>query len=412
MSEEFSDREIKDVLKDTFDFDDFKSKDQEQAAKLILSGEKNILISLPTHGGKTLCYQLPSSLQRDGIILVITPSISLITNHTAKLNELRIPAVSITSVISTDCRKDVIKSLYDYENVPYRFVYMTPEMLICGSAPTKDVIEFLMEQEQISHVVVDEAHCILDKGFSYRPAFTQLKSVRGKFRNIPWIAVTTASEKFLNELAASLSMTSPKILRGLSDRKNICYDVIKSDVQQLIFRSIIEDFLELDEEADSDKEFNFTRKVYSSGIIFCTTNEQADLIADGLSSEGVTAKSYYGAKQDVNVIQKEWKEGVFPVIVATTESFGFGINRTPLKFVVHLSHSKNLRAYYQESGRVDADVSYARIYLNRFFNSTPVGEIRDYIETKSCRHKYIAQFFGDDIAPCEKMCDNCKRGEI
>lgn len=406
---EFSDREIIDSLKDTFDFENFKSEDQEKAAKLILSGEKNILISMATQAGKTLCYQLPSSLQRDGIILVITPSISLITNQTSKLNELRIPAVSITSVIPIDTRKSIIKSLYDYSNVPYRFVYMTPEMLISGNVHTRDLIDNLMKEDQISHVIIDEAHCVLDKEVQFRSAFHHLKFVRQKYPEIPWIAVTTASKEFLSTLAENLSMTNPKFFKSVSDRKNIFYDVKISNEQQPKFRSIIEDLLELDEKAE---EIDFTKKVYSSGIIFCTTNKQADLVANGLTSEGVTAKSHYGAKQDVNLIQRQWKEGLFPIIVATTESFGFGINRTPLKFVVHFNCSKNLRAYYLESGRVDAEKSYARIYINKFFNPVPVGGIRDYIETKECRHKYIAEFFGDEIEPCGEMCDNCTREEI
>lgn len=94
-----TDKEYREVLKDTFDFTDFKSEDQEKACKLVMSGEKNIVISMATQAGKTLCYQLPSSFQRDGIILVITPSISLIMNQTAKLNELRIPCIGITSVL-------------------------------------------------------------------------------------------------------------------------------------------------------------------------------------------------------------------------------------------------------------------------------------------------------------------------
>lgn len=405
--------EYREVIKDTFDYDDFKSDDQRKAVKIVMSGAKNILISMATQAGKTLCFQIASSFQRDGIILVITPSISLIANQTSKLNQFRLPATAITSVLPQATRQEILDELDDYINTPYRFIYMTPEMIIQGGLKTREQIAKLMNLNQISHVVVDEAHCVIDKTFNFRDAFTNLKLIREKYPQIPWIALTTASLKILYEIADCLSMKDPTIFRSLSDRKNIYYDVMKSnDEESPNFRKIIEEFLELEKNDDCFT----TKRVYASGIIFCTTNEQADFIAKGLCDQGVSAKSYYGSKNDVNLIQKEWKDGLFPVIVATTESFGFGINRTPIKFIVHFSFSKNLRGFYQESGRVDAEKSFSRIYINKHFSgplSTARHDMRNYVETKSCRHQHIANFFGDEeVEMCKDMCDNCERALI
>lgn len=286
-------------------------------------------------------------------------------------------------------------------------------MLIKGGYDTREIIDTLMNNGQISHVAVDEAHCIIDK--SYRESFHYLKNVRNKYPNIPWIATTTGTNVALRKIADELSMHDAKIFKSTSDRKKIFYDVIRSNNEvQPNFKEIIADFLDLDEkeeEMDNEKYINSkTKRIYASGIIFCASNRHADIIADGLCKQGVTAKSYYGAKQDVNLIQKQWKDGLFPVLVATTESFGLGICRKPLKFIVHFTFSKGLRSYYQESGRVDAEKSFARIYINKNFISNPYfipPWVYDYINTKKCRHQHIATFFGDEVEKCGVMCDNC-----
>lgn len=310
-------------------------------------------------------------------------------------------------------RNEIVNHLEDYEDTPLRFIYMTPEMIIKGGYDTREMIDTLMRNDQISHVVVDEAHCIIDK--IYRESFLRLKNIRSKYPDIPWIATTTASNAALKKIADELSMRDAKIFKSSSDRKNIFYDVMRSsNEKEPNFKEIISDFLDLeedDDEADSEIYLNSkTKRVYASGVIFCATNSHADIIADGLSKQGVTAKSYYGAKNDVNLIQKQWKDGIFPVLVATTESFGLGISRKPLKFIVHFNYSKNLRSYYQESGRVDAEKSFARIYINSNFierGGMVQHSVKDYVNTRNCRHQHIANFFGDEVEKCRNMCDNC-----
>lgn len=337
--------EYENALKDTFEFNSFKSDDQKKAVECIMSGEKNVIISIATQGGKSLCYQLPSSFQRDGIILVISPNISLITNQLVHLNELRIPATSITSVTPLSNRKDLIKNLYDYENVSYRFLYVTPEMLIKGSFAVRDVIEYLMDHKQISHVAVDESHLIVEQENAYRESFRQLGEVRNRYLNIPWIALTTASLPVINKISRALSMNDAKIIKGTSTRMNIFYDVYHSKNERFPkFSNVVRDLLVLE---DEEKDENVTKSVYASGIIYCSTNNLADLIAGQLCQDAITAESYYGSKRDGNDIQKRWRDGNFPVLVATEESFGQGINRSPLKFVVHMTYPRNLRAFYQ-----------------------------------------------------------------
>lgn len=340
----FTKKEYLDALSDGFTFSGFKSDEQQQAIECVVNGEfRDMIVSIATHGGKSLIYQFPrAAFQRDGIVLVISPFIGLITNQVAYLNEIKIPATSITSVIPEIVRRDLLETFYDDDDNPYMFLYVTPEMLEKGNFKVREMIDYLFEERKICLVAVDDAHKAVNEDCSYRVSYRFLRELRHHFDTIPWIALTTASHLVIESISRTLGMNKPKIIKGPSTRSNIFYDVkhvTKFDVD------LIEDLIDLDEKPEE----GVTRRYYASGIVYCQTYEETDRIADFLSENGISSESFYGTKNESTLVLKRWKDGVFPVICATEESLGSGIIRTPLQFVVHNHPPKNMRAFYQAS---------------------------------------------------------------
>ncbi|KAL7040797.1 hypothetical protein ACKWTF_000525 [Chironomus riparius] len=399
----YSEQDYKLALEESFNFSSFKSEEQKIATECIASEKyKNIIISMATQSGKSLCYQLPrTALQRSGVVLVISPNISLITNQVAYLSDLRIPVTSLTGITPRLVRRDLIDRLEDSKANPYQFLYLTPEMLIKGSESIRFLIETMMADGDISLIVMDDAHMIIDTGIEFRHCFSEMRNIRKMFPDIPWVALTTASLESIKMIGIALNMEDPKIIKGPSTRKNIFYDVRKFPVNSSI-KELIEDLIESDEK----QEKHVTKKIYDSGIIYCHMNQEADRIAEELCESGISSESFYGTKNECNLILKNWKDGKFPVLVATEQSFGLGINRNPLKYVVHMTSPKNLRAFYQQSGRIDTSPGYSRLVYPP--NGFVTKEMKEYATHTGCRHQYIANFFGDEEnEPCGNNCDNC-----
>lgn len=342
----YTEKDYKLALEESFNFSNFKSEEQKYATECIASEKyNNIIISMATQAGKSLCYQLPrSALQRSGVVLVISPNISLITNQVAYLSSLRIPVTSFTSVITYFNRRDLIKRFRDSEANPYQFLFLTPEMLIKGSESIRELVRTMMDEGDISLIVMDDAHMIIDTEIEFRHCFSEMGNLRRRSAKIPWVALTTASSEAMDRIGRALNMEDPKIIKGPSTRRNIFYDVRKFPVNSDI-KELIEDLIETNEQPEK----YVTKKIYDSGIIYCQTNEEADRIAEKLCQAGISSESFYGTKNECNFILKNWKDGKFPVLVATEQSFGLGINRNPLKYVVHMSSPKNMRAFYQVS---------------------------------------------------------------
>ncbi|XP_070500484.1 ATP-dependent DNA helicase Q5-like [Chironomus tepperi] len=239
---------------------------------------------MATQAGKSLCYQLPrTALQRSGVVLVIAPNISVITNQVAYLSDLRIPVTSLTSVTPRLVRRDLIDRLKDSNSNAYQFLFVTPEMLIKGSDSIRDLLENMMYDDDISLIVMDDAHMIIDTGTEFRQCFSEMGNLRKKFPKIPWVALTTASTETMGRIGKALSMEDPKIIKGPSTRKNIFYDVKKFPVNSKI-KELIEDLIE----PDKKPEKHVTKKIYDSGIIYCQTNQEADRIAAGISRRKVS----------------------------------------------------------------------------------------------------------------------------
>lgn len=358
-----SDQEIRNHMQVKFGFTDFKSAEQEASVKAVLRRDKNIIVSMASNSGKSLCFQLagknfekkknsnsesfkitqstkfvPGSLQSHGIILVICPNLSLLENQMRYLNGHGLKTVSINSTTEpgSDERREIRDLLLD-NNSPVKFFYLCPEMAAMDFYT--EFINDMLRDGLISHVVVDEAHCVVDKGF--RPAYEALNPFRVKHPLVPFIALTTASKEVIADIQEKLGMTKPTVIRSSSVRKDIFYEahMLKDGetVDLNFIKALTPDF-------DSLKQ-----QEIPSGIIYCSTVIEIEDTLKALKKLEIPATSFHAKISSEERFENynDWMADNVPVMVATTESFGLGIIKQHVKFVVHVSVPKNLRAYYQ-----------------------------------------------------------------
>lgn len=242
-------------------------------------------------------------------------------------------AKSINSLESYESR-DAIKEELLSKNNTIKFLYMCPEMVQLQDY----FLDKLFLQKKISHVVIDEAQCVIDNDF--RPSYGVLQTMRMENENVPFIALTTASPETINAIADELGMPESKtIIEGSSIRKNIFYDAVElpeSNILEFI-RTFTPDFEKL------------KPKEMPSGIIFCTSVKEVKNILEMLEVFNILATSFYAKLEQRFENYDNWMSNAVPVMVATTESFGLGIFKDDVKFVIHVGAPKNLRAYYQVS---------------------------------------------------------------
>lgn len=252
------------------------------------------------------------------------------------LNSHDIRAECITSFTAYSKRDEIVEELMK-EDTDIRFFYLTPEMAELKSY----IIERMFDKFAISHVVVDEAHCIIDK--SFRSSFDALRELRTKNQEVPFIALTTASRETIAKIIQKLGMAEEAtIVEASSVRSNIFYDVIKLPAFGKIdflryMKRIIPEFEPLQPEK------------MPSGIIYCSTNETVEKICKTLAELSIPATTYYGTLQNRSSNYEAWSHQDVAIMVATTESFGLGIVNQCVKFVIHADLPKNLRSYYQVS---------------------------------------------------------------
>lgn len=256
------------------------------------------------------------------------------------LNKLGMRAKSINSTVKQTERRDIRDSLMD-EGTPIKFFYMCPEMAAMDFYT--DFLHRMLSEGTISHVVVDEAHCLTDK--SYRKAFAILTGLRINYPNVPFIALTTASKATIDNIRDVLGMKNPKIIQASSVKTNIVYEAVcmneEDEVEQIDFLAFFKTV-----SPDFDK---LKSKEMLSGIIYCRTNSEIDKILKVLEGQKVPATDFQS--KDVHRFEKydEWMSDKIPIMVTTTECFGLGIVKARVKFVVHVNVPKNMRGFYQVS---------------------------------------------------------------
>lgn len=385
---------------------------------------------MATGSGKSLCFQLPAVMQTNKVTLVFSPLLALIKDQLDHLTKLRIRAESLNSKMSVKERQGVIDEIRAVR-CDISFLYITPEQ--AATDLFKGLLDDMVKRERVAYVAVDEAHCVSEFGHDFRPDYLKLGHIRRKYPQIPWIALTaTAPKAVVRDIHKSLDLRDPVAFKTPSFRTNLIYDVI--------FKNSIEnDFQHL---KDFIKEVRTKSGIESDewpcGIIYCRTRDSVERVANALNRINVKTAAYHAGLSTANRIrvQEEWMSGEYPIMTATI-SFGMGVDKANVRFVVHFDVSQNVAGYYQESGRAgrDGKLSYCRLYFcrqecksidfllkqdlskaatnpqkkARCKNSLDnFGKMVEYCERVACRHKFLSDYFGDDGAKsCTDRCDVC-----
>ena len=340
-----------DILQKYWGHQQFR-KSQEEIIRSVLDG-KDTLAILPTGGGKSVCFQVPA-MAMEGMCLVISPLIALMEDQVNKLVENNMPAAALTSGMRN---KDLFEILEAAANNELKFLYVSPERL-----QTKSFQERLIDLP-ISLIAVDEAHCISQWGYDFRPSYLNIATIREKLKNIPLIALTaSATEKVKKDIQEKLLMKMPQVFMTSFERKNLSYTVEKSDDK---INKIVAWILKCD----------------GSGIVYCRTRRRTKEISDLLVGHQINSAFYHaGLDQDTRKEkQEDWINGKTKIIVCTN-AFGMGIDKPDVRVVIHADVPDCLENYYQEAGRAGRDGNTAHAVL--LYRDAELQDLRMLPDTK------------------------------
>jgi len=375
---------------------------QEEGVDAILNGQ-DLLMILPTGGGKSLVFQLPTMIM-DGITIVISPLIALMQDQVAALKAQHIAAEMLSSAQSYD-ECDTIMDLCYAGMV--KFLYLSPERL--NNPQTLSFLQSL----NINFFVIDEAHCISQWGHEFRDDYRLLGNLKQNFPDKPIAAFTaTSTQSVTQDILRELRLENPLLLKGKVFRKNI---FISAERRISNGQAQLKNFL--------------LRHKNESGIIYVSSRKKAEELSTFLNHTGYRSLAYHaGLPQHI----REQNFRIFvndkvDIMVATI-AFGMGIDKSDIRFVVHMSLPKSLENYYQEIGRAgrDGEDSEALLLFNagdivqhkRFLQdivnpeykehlATKIDTIYKYATSEICFHKQLANYFGDELEACTSRCDNC-----
>lgn len=327
------------ILKKYWSHNSFRPLQEEVINSIV--NRQDTLVLLPTGGGKSLCFQIPALMQ-EGICIVVSPLIALMKDQVESLRRKGIKALAVHSGLSAG---EVDAALDNAIYGDYKFLYLSPERLKTEMFRTR------VQKMNISFIAVDEAHCISQWGYDFRPDYLQIKEILEYTGKIPIIALTaTATPEVTQDIMDNLGFENPLLIKGNFERDNLSYVVRYT-------------------EDKNGSLLKIAKSVIGSGIVYVRERKKAQEIADFLKSQGVSADSYHAgfssklraAKQD------DWMNGNTNVIVSTN-AFGMGIDKGNVRFVCHFDMPESLEAYYQEAGRAgrDGKQSYAALLWNNY----------------------------------------------
>lgn len=367
----------KDILRKYWGYDSFRDL-QEEIIQTVLE-KKDTVALLPTGGGKSMCYQIPGILS-EGICLVISPLISLMKDQVESLHKKGVQAITLQSKLSTD----EIVTLFD--NLKYgnaKFLYISPERL------QSSLIIQKLKELNISHIAVDEAHCISEWGHDFRPSYRQIKNIRQFFPNTNIIALTaTATKKVIEDIKESLEMTDAKVYKKSFYRDNLAYQVFTK-------------------ESKLDRLEQILIKNPTPTIVYVSSRKKTEELAQYINSKGFKTVSYHGgmSAEDKQSSFDFWMSEERPIIIATN-AFGMGIDKPNVRIVVHMDLPYSIENYIQEAGRGgrDGNKAFSVVLQNESdvltFKKNAVDKIPSLDEIKYV-HKNLYKFF--HIAIGEKI---------
>ena len=378
------------TLKKYFGYDSFREYQQEIIETVL--DKKDALVIMPTGGGKSICFQLPSLLF-DGLTLVVSPLIALMKDQVDGLRANGIKAAYFNSSTSQDQQQELFNQLDTL-----KLLYVAPESL--------SLLQNIINEDILSCVAIDEAHCISSWGHDFRPSYKQLGFLKQKLPNTPIIALTATADKATRQdIVDLLNISHAKQFVASFDRKNISLEV-RPGIDRI---SQIIDFIK--------------EKPFESGIIYCLSRKSTENLALKLKKQGIRAFAYHAGLsfEKRTQVQEDFIHDKIPVICATI-AFGMGIDKSNIRWVIHYNMPKNIEGYYQEIGRGGRDGlpsqallfhSYADVIQLRKFAQGSSNEavqlaklerMKQFSEATDCRRKILLSYFGELK---EENCGNC-----
>ncbi len=338
------------ILKKVWGYDSFRPL-QHEIILSVAEEKKDTLGLLPTGGGKSIIFQVPT-LAMEGMAIVVTPLVALMKDQVENLARRGIKAVAIHSGLSKD---EINIELDRATDGYYKFLYLSPERL-----ETKNFLERLPYMH-INLIVVDEAHCISQWGYDFRPSYLKIANIRKILTDIPVLALTaSATPKVVEDIQEKLGFKQTNVFKASFERENLVYWVKKTNdkLGQLL---------------------KYIRKIQGTGIVYVRSRRLTEQIAYFLKENGISADFYHAglAHRVKEHRQNAWKNDKIRIIVATN-AFGMGIDKPDVRFVIHLDLPDSLEAYYQEAGRGGRDRKTA--YAIMLYNEADIDKLRANVE--------------------------------
>lgn len=339
------------ILQQHWGYDQFRDP-QQQIIEQVIAG-KDVFALLPTGAGKSICYQVPG-IALGPLTIVVSPLLALMRDQVAHLQRRGIRATAINSLMTW---AEMERRLTEAEQGRYQFLYLSPERL------ETQLLRDRLPRLHVKLVAVDEAHCISQWGYDFRPAYLNIASLRTVLPAVPFIALTaTATPKVAEDIVTHLQLKQPIVFRKSFRRDNLIFSVEETDNAAGRIRDA-------------------ARQIGGTGIVYARTRRRVEQCAEALTKAGLPTAAYHGGMsgRSREQVQEQWVQGKCPLIAATN-AFGMGIDKADVRFVAHLNLPADPESYYQEAGRGGRDGKPA--FAIAFYNAKEIAELERWVKEK------------------------------